>query len=206
MGSLFRQPAPAAARDVHFQAGGQKRSRHRQRQAASVTIDGLTVGPFAGSLELSFYAGSRLMRIDALLKTEKDRLAVFYDTGLVADRATWKRVRVDRYGRPQPARSYRPISGSRRATARSRSKVRHRAIAAAGDQGAVACFPPPHQFQFPRDYSTNLGFVWAGSGYQGQTGKTGFGVRQNKDGGGNFVPVVQCAARRDASDGRVSIC
>ena len=55
-------------------------------------------------------------------------------------------------------------------------------------QGAVACFPPPHQFQFPRDYSTNLGFVWLGQNYQGKVGFDGFGIRQNKDGGGNFVP------------------
>jgi hypothetical protein len=61
-------------------------------------------------------------------------------------------------------------------------------IVAEGGQGAVACFPPPHQFQYPRDYTTNLGFVWAGEGYQGQTGKVGFGIRQHKDGGGNFVP------------------
>ena len=52
----------------------------------------------------------------------------------------------------------------------------------------MACFSPPHQFQFPRDYSTNLGFVRAGEGYQGQAGKFSFGVRQQKDGGGNYVP------------------
>jgi hypothetical protein len=67
-------------------------------------------------------------------------------------------------------------------------EVRHRTIVAEGESGAVACFPPPHQFQFPRDYSTNLAFVWAGEGYQGLEGKAGFGVRQHKDGGGNFVP------------------
>jgi hypothetical protein len=66
--------------------------------------------------------------------------------------------------------------------------VRHRAIIATSRQGALACFPPPHQFQFPRDYSTNLGFTWHGRGYLDQTEKTGFGIRQNKDGGGNYVP------------------
>jgi hypothetical protein len=55
-------------------------------------------------------------------------------------------------------------------------------------RGGLACFSPPHQFQFPRDYSTNLGFVWQGKDYQGLKDKVGFGIRQNKDGGGNFVP------------------
>ena len=59
---------------------------------ATVAIDELTVGPFAGSVELSFYAGSRLMRIDAAIKTDKDRLAVFYDTGLVAERPSWDEI------------------------------------------------------------------------------------------------------------------
>src|SRR5205807_3532452 len=52
---------------------------------ATVSIDELTAGPFAGSVELTFYSGSPLMRIDAAIKTQKDRLAVFYDAGLVAD-------------------------------------------------------------------------------------------------------------------------
>jgi len=151
---------------------------------ASVTIDELSVGPFIGSIELSFYAGSHLMRIDALLKTEKDRLAVFYDAGLVADRASWSEVTwVDTEGQTQ--RQAISPAGPTRAKP---LQVKHRAIVAGGEHGAVACFPPPHQFQFPRDYSTNLGFVWAGEGYQGQTGKVGIGVRQNKDGGGNYVP------------------
>src|SRR5947199_73810 len=48
---------------------------------ATVAIDELTAGPFRGSVELTFFAGSRLMRIDAAIETEKDRLAVFYDAG-----------------------------------------------------------------------------------------------------------------------------
>jgi hypothetical protein len=150
-------------------------------QRATVSIDDLSVGPFNGSLELSFYAGSRLMRIDAAIKTEQDMLAVFYDCGVVAAEPTWKEVVwVDTEGQMQKAKT-----GS---TSTKPINVRHRAIVAAGEHGAVACFPPPHEFQFPRDYTTNLGFVWAGKGYQGLAGKTGFGVRQNKDGGGNFVP------------------
>jgi hypothetical protein len=147
---------------------------------ATVTIDDLTIGPFTGSIELSFFAGSRFIRIDAAIKTEKDRLAVFYDTGLVTDQPSWSELAwTDAEGirqKQKPAGAANPI------------KIRHRAIAASNEHGTIACFPAPHQFQFPRDYSTNLGFVWAGEGYQGLKGKTGFGIRQNKDGGGNYVP------------------
>ena len=139
------------------------------------------IGPFSGSLEFSFYAGCPLVRVDAVVSTEKDGLAIFYDTGLVGGRPTWSGVYwLDTEGRVQT----RPV-GAGDATP---LKVRHRAIAAASDGGSLVCLPPPHQFQFPRDYSTNLGFVWHGRGYQGLAGKTGFGIRQNKDGGGNFVP------------------
>ena len=152
---------------------------------ATVSIDTLTIGPFAGSLEFTFYAGSGLVRMDAVVETQKDGLAIFYDAGIVTrgtggiDRLAW----ADTEGRMQrtetaAAKTATPVN------------VRHRTIIACDDDErvSIACFPPPHQFQFPRDYSTNLGFVWHGKGYQGQDGNFGFGIRQNKDGGGNFVP------------------
>lgn len=156
-------------------------------QRCKVVIDDLTIGPFTGSLEFTCYAGSRLIRVDAAIKTEKDRLAVFYDTGLVSESPSWKEISwIDTEGAPQRHLSQSHVPNN---TAKP-INVRHRTIVASGDKGAVACFPPPHQFQFPRDYSTNLGFVWSGTGYQGLAGKTGFGVRQNKDGGGNYVPWI----------------
>ncbi|MCI0361509.1 MAG: hypothetical protein L0211_23750 [Planctomycetaceae bacterium] len=151
---------------------------------AKISINTLTIGPFSGSLEFTFYAGSGLVRMDAVVETKTDGLAIFYDAGLMArtsvvDRLAW----MDTEGRVQRveeanAKSARPVN------------VRHRTIIASDndEEMSVACFPPPHQFQFPRDYSSNLGFVWHGRGYQGQGDKFGFGIRQNKDGGGNFVP------------------
>lgn len=164
---------------------------------AVIAVDGLAVGPFNGNVEFTFYAGSRLMRIDAVVKTEKDRLAFFYDQGLVAEQQVWKELSwVDTAGEFQRSAVTwtKPLwtafaPGDKGAALPAQAlRVRHRAIIATGEQGSLACFPPPHQFQFPRDYSTNLGFVWAGKDYQGLAGKTGFGIRQHKDGGGNFVP------------------
>jgi hypothetical protein len=53
--------------------------------------------------------------------------------------------------------------------------------------GSAACFPPPHQYQFPRDWTDNLKFAWYGSGHGG-AGGLGFGVRQAPDGGRAFEP------------------
>jgi hypothetical protein len=148
---------------------------------ATIGIDTLTIGPFAGSLELTFYAGSGLMRVDAVVSTEKDGLAIFYDAGLFAPGPrTFHLAWVDTDGNVQRADTSGEAVGPIRA--------RHRTIVSTVESDSIACFPPPHQFQFPRDYSTNLGFVWHGKGYQGQGDKFGFGIRQNKDGGGNFVP------------------
>src|SRR5262249_37783204 len=59
---------------------------------------------------------------------------------------------------------------------------------AESDGGAVACFPPPHQFQFPRDWTDNLGFAWMGKGHQGPAQPFGLGVRQEPDGKRPFEP------------------
>jgi hypothetical protein len=146
---------------------------------ATLVLETLTVGPFRGAWELSFFAGSRLMRVDAVVSTQEDGLAMFYDAGLLSKSNAFRTSWVDTEGRLQQGESASPARPE---------NVRHRAIFASGNQGTLACFPPPHQFQFPRDYSTNLGFVWHGQGYLGQAESWGFGIRQNKDGGGNFVP------------------
>jgi hypothetical protein len=164
---------------------------------ATVAVDRLSIGPFAGSVEFLFYAESRMLRIDAAVTTQKDNLAAFYDQGLVSPMPSWKEVAwVNMEGVTQKAPTTKEFLGlgprnaleDRNSGIQQAVKVRHRTIAAVSGQGTVSCFPPPHQFQFPRDYTTNLGFVWHGDGFRGLSGKVGFGIRQNKDDGGNFVP------------------
>jgi hypothetical protein len=153
-------------------------SRHRR---AVVAIDKLTVGPFTGAFEFSFYPGCRLFRVDAVVTTNEDRLAIFYDAGMWCDRPPETFAWMDTEGRMQSGATVQVAEATPFA-------VRHRAlIAGSRGAGSLACFPPPHQFQFPRDYTDNLRFVWAGRD-DGFTDRFGFGVRQNKDGGGNFVP------------------
>lgn len=164
---------------------------------AQVTIEGVAVGGFRGRWEFSFYAGCPLLRVDAVATTDEDRRAILYDAGLVCQTPSWRRFAwTDTEGQFQST----PADGKEGETPMA---VRHRAIAIDGDlggdlngdgegdsgaTGAIACFPPPHQYQFPRDYTDNLKFVWRGRRKLAARDGYGFGVRQNKDGGGNFVP------------------
>ncbi len=52
----------------------------------------------------------------------------------------------------------------------------------------MACFPPPHQFFFPRDLTDNLQTVWFGKDHRGLEDRFGFGIRQSETGGGSYVP------------------
>lgn len=154
-------------------------SRHER---ATISVDTLTAGPFTGSLEFTLYAGCRLMRIDAVVSTKEDRLAMIYDAGLLCDEPSWRQFSwLDTEGRLRRAPAAPAASDQALA-------VRHRTLLVESSEGTLACFPPPHQFQFPRDYTDNLRFVWFGRGHNALTDRYGFGVRQNKDGGGNYVP------------------
>jgi hypothetical protein len=149
---------------------------------ASVTLDRLAAGNFSGSLRLSFYAGCRLLHVEGLLETKEDGRAIFYDAGLVGDPAGIENIAwMDTEGKTQRA----SVDGG----ARDRAIAsRHRTIIAECAGGSIACFPPPHQFHYPRDWSDNFRFVWLGADHRGQSGRFGFGVQQEKQGGGAFVP------------------
>jgi hypothetical protein len=151
---------------------------------AIVAIGKLTAGPFAGELRFTFYRGARLVHVEAVVSTSEDRRAILYDAGLAGDSAGWQRFAwVDTEGRPQHA-------SADTTTADRPLAVRHRTVIAECERGSVACFPPPHQYQFPRDWTDNLGFVWTGAGHQGQPVPLGFGVRQEPDGKRSFEPWV----------------
>ena len=65
--------------------------------------------------------------------------------------------------------------------------VRYRAIAAKLDAGSLAVFPSPHTYIAPRDYTTNMGYVWF-HGWAGRSGRgeLGLGVRHPVDDGAGF--------------------
>ena len=148
---------------------------------ATIEIDRVDAGPFSGRIAIHVYAGSRLMHVETILKTERDRVAYLYDTGLVAQKPNWKAiVWTDSEGRLHRDQTPRHISRA--------AEVRHRAIAAECTGGSIAVFPPPHQFFFPRDFTDNQSTVWFGRGDQALGQKSGFGIRQSLAGGGAYVP------------------
>ena len=67
----------------------------------------------------------------------------------------------------------------------------------------MACFPPPHQFFFPRDLTDNLRHVWFGRGHRGLDDRFGFGIRQTETGGGPFVPWFNAPPGTDQRLGRL---
>ncbi len=151
-------------------------------QRTTVTLSDLRAGPFQGELCVTIYAGARLIHVEAVVSTELDRLAILYDAGLVTRSPSCEQMAwMDTTGQLQsqlvealaPAR---PVA------------VRHRALMAEGSEGTLALFPPPHQFFYPLDISTNLRFTWFGKGFHDKTDQFGFGIRQHPDGDNRFVP------------------
>ncbi|HZL91920.1 MAG TPA: hypothetical protein VFB96_26350, partial [Pirellulaceae bacterium] len=149
---------------------------------ASVTIGDLSIGPFAGELVISLYVGTPLVHVEAVVSTSEDKRAILYDAGLAGSGAGWKRIVW------KDARDRLEHEDVDDDSAAHPQAVRYRALIAENDRGSVACFPPPHQYQFPRDWTDNLKFTWFGRGYGGGDSPFGFGIRQVADGGRAFEP------------------
>lgn len=150
---------------------------------ATIALGDLSMGPFAGELRLTFYVGARLVHVESVVKTAEDNRAILYDAGLVGkDSAGWERIA---WVSTEGARQSRAVN----ADDPSRPiAVRFRSIVAEGRDGSIACFPPPHQFFFPRDITDNQMTVWSGRDHHGLEARFGIGVRQSETGGGAFVP------------------
>lgn len=147
-----------------------------------VTIDELRVGRFKGALQFVIYPHCRLIQCQALVATDEDGRAIVYDMAILGDAPGWQGLAwYDTEG----ALQRREIEEG---TTDSSIAVRHRTIVAECAGGALAIFPPPHQFFFPRDWTDNLSTVWHGRGHLDLAARYGVGLRNPKTGGGNFVP------------------
>ncbi len=153
-----------------------------QGARATIEIGPVALGSFAGKLSITVYRGTNLIHVETVVHTSEGGRAILYDAGLaLPDRAkglfAWSDV--DGVLRDRPLESSAPD----RAIA-----VRGRALALETEGGTIVGFPPPHQFLFPRDLTTNLKTVWLGRGHRGLDSRFGFGVRQAERGGGSFSP------------------
>jgi hypothetical protein len=155
-------------------------SSHGRR--ATLALGELSAGSFTGQWQFTVYPGARLVHLEAVVSTKEERPAILYDMALTSSAPPIKRLAwIDTEGKlclteVDPSLDDRPLA------------VRHRAIVAETSGGAVACFPPPHQYFFPRDLTENQKTVWYGRNHRGLDSRFGFGIRQTERGGGVYVP------------------
>jgi len=150
-----------------------------------ITFDGLHMGLFEGSLRYVIFPGSRLIEQLAVMTTSEPDTAYFYDAGLRMIVNANRRVG----GNTESLVSYYDTGGAFQTVLsdgpeRHPAAVRYRTIAARTGADSVACFPPPHQYFFPRDFTTNMGYLWHSS----WKGAVSLGIRQLPDDATPYYP------------------
>ncbi len=155
----------------------------------NVHCEGFEAGLFSGSVVYTFFAGSRLIQQSALVATDRPNTAFFYDSGfefrapsqvLPGRNMRTPYAYYDTEGRLQEevANGFQPE--------RVPHKVRFRALATTGHQGSLAALPAPHQYFFPRDFTSNLSQNW----HRSWRGSVSLGIRQLSDTNWQFYPWV----------------
>ena len=159
-------------------------------------FQGLKLGIFEGGIAYTFYPGSRLVHQEAIVSTKEPETAFLFETGLRLT-APAEAVRPGRREVLSPV-TYFDTNGKLQTVMtsgpdRRPAYVRYRALAAKLDGGSLAVFPAPHTYIAPRDYTTNMGYVWfhgwAGRAAPGAPGVLGVGIRHpTDDGAGEYYP------------------
>lgn len=147
-----------------------------------VTIGRLTGKQFSGVLEVTFYHGSPLFNIAAVMSTQANATAIVYDAGLISRTEKWNNLTwTNVAGQEESA----PVNY---ADSAKNLAVKYRTIAAQSKGGALAIFPAPHQYFYPLDEAFNLKFIWHGNNYRNIIDGYGMGIRQDLQGDRRFVP------------------
>jgi hypothetical protein len=147
-----------------------------------VQIGELTADHFSGILEITFYHGSPLFNIAAVLSTQADATAIVYDGGLISKTQKWKQLSwINTNEQLTSARVNYTDTANNLA-------VKYRSISVQGDGGSLAVFPPPHQYFYPLDEAFNLKFIWHGKQYRDKIDGYGIGIRQELEGDRRYVP------------------
>lgn len=147
-----------------------------------VRISSLRADSFKGDLEVTFYNGSPLFNIAAVMETTQDAAAIVYDAGLIDRKNGWKQVS---YVNTSGAFKTAGVNG---ADSSVNQAVKYRAIAAGNAEGTLVVFPAPHQYFYPLDEAFNLRFTWYGNHYRNVFDGYGIGIRQDLKGDNRFVP------------------
>ncbi|HEX8607604.1 MAG TPA: hypothetical protein VF679_03065, partial [Pedobacter sp.] len=147
-----------------------------------IRISSVSADKFSGHLEITFYNGSSLFNIAAVVSTSDDATAIVYDAGLVDKKSDWKNISwtntTDEF-----------VTNQIESTDTARNlAVKYRTVAAKGTHGAIAIFPAPHQYFYPLDEAFNLKFTWYGANYRNMINGFGMGIRQDLKGDNRYVP------------------
>lgn len=167
---LPRKPEEIRRASARFQSESCSVKTNGER--LEITFPGLTMGIFAGDLRFTVYRGTNLIRMEAIAKTNEPSVAYKYEAGLkgltnssmpqVAWHDTGGHAQEYSFGGPKNE-TIVPL------------KAQNRILVAAGANGSLAVFPPPHTFFFTREVDTNLGYVWY---RKDDGGSFGIGIRQ----------------------------
>ncbi|MHA4894867.1 CehA/McbA family metallohydrolase domain-containing protein [Pedobacter sp. PWIIR3] len=147
-----------------------------------ITISSMHADRFEGDLEITFYNGSPMFNVAAVMSTKEDATAIVYDAGLIDKSSGWKQISWINT-------DDKLVSDHVNLTDTATNiAVKYRAIAAATSGGTLAIFPAPHQYFYPLDEAFNLKFTWRGSQYRKMLDGYGIGIRQDLKGDNRFVP------------------
>ncbi len=147
-----------------------------------VTIGSLTADRFSGELEITFYNGSPLFNVAAVMSTNADATAIVYDAGLISRSEKWNKLSWINTGDQMESTAVKYDDSAKNLA------VKYRTIAAQSKGGTLALFPAPHQYFYPLDEAFNLKFIWHGKSYRKMLAGYGMGIRQELEGDRRFVP------------------
>lgn len=159
-----------------------------------VIFDGFQMGIFNGSVRYVFFPGSRLIQQAAVASTNEPDTAYFYDAGL--SMAVPRDVRPG--GNIEPEIQYYDTEGKLQtvhpnASERIPAKVRYRTLAARAEGGSIGVFPAPHKYFMPRDFTSNMGYLW----HSAFRGHVSIGIRQLPDDNWRFYPWMNAPPGTD---------
>jgi len=195
--AFFDDPTTHPDGTRHVQGTLQLRSAVARTAGERVEIvfDGARMGSFEGGIAYTFYPGSRLVQQEAVLTTQDPDVAYYYDAGLEmsapADRRPGNNMSTEVAFHDTEGVLRRTTSNGLQAE-RVPVQARYRTLAVKAAGGSVAVFPAPHKYFFPRDFTSNLGFVW----HRAWRGRVALGIRQLRDENWQYYPWMNAPPGR----------
>ena len=207
---LPRMPEEVTRADAKYRAEGCEVTTNGAR--LEVTFPGVELGVFAGRLQYTVFRGTNLIRQEVIATTDEPSVAYKYEAGLgglaiePASRMVWRDI-------SNLWQDYE-FGGAPNDSAVA-LKSSNRLVVAEVPGGAIAAFPPPHNFFFAREIEFNLGLHLVPQGQRdvvlvrrpaGRRG--GRAVRSGPRGRGH-PPELRAAQRKAgnlAADARLLLC